>query len=65
MTRRASTSSFPGRNRRVVFEANGDDLVTAIRGGRVPPVMTSRAVLRAAAAIALVCGLSAPRPGVR
>jgi hypothetical protein len=28
-----------GRNRRVVFETNGDDEVTSFRGGRVPPVM--------------------------
>ncbi|MGH2713578.1 MAG: hypothetical protein ACRDM7_06770 [Thermoleophilaceae bacterium] len=29
----------PGRKRRVVFETNGDDVVTGFRGGRVPPVM--------------------------
>jgi hypothetical protein len=29
----------PGPNRRVVFETNGDDEVTAFRGGRVPQVM--------------------------
>lgn len=29
----------PGPRRRVVFETNGDDEVTAFRGGRVPEVM--------------------------
>jgi hypothetical protein len=29
----------PGRHRRVVFETNGEDEVTAIRGGRMPAVM--------------------------
>jgi hypothetical protein len=29
----------PGRHRRVVFETNGEDQVTAIRGGRMPAVM--------------------------
>jgi endonuclease YncB( thermonuclease family) len=30
---------LPGRHRRVVFETNGKDEVTAIRGGRMPAVM--------------------------
>jgi hypothetical protein len=29
----------PGRHRRVVFETNGEDQVTAMRGGRMPAVM--------------------------
>jgi hypothetical protein len=28
-----------GRKRRIVFETNGDDMVTSFRGGRVPEVM--------------------------
>jgi hypothetical protein len=29
----------PGKRRRVVFETNGEDEVTAMRGGRMPAVM--------------------------